>query len=637
MNSIKAIPVNSGSHKVYSVPGTSSVAWWWILLGAVGVVVRTLSSGIIESGDGVHHFEIAANSWDHPELFLNKWGKPLFTLLASPFAQLGLWGMTLFNALCFIGTCWAADGILKRAGIAARWLFPPVLLLVPVYGTMVLGGMTEVLFGLLTILAIRAAFEDRPVLFALIVSLMPFSRPEYVGFLPFALLWVLYGRAWHALPVFLAGHLIYALFAFLVLNDPLSAFHDDPYTGAQDIYGSGRMDHFITNTDVIYGPLWVAFLIAIGVAGTTWRWPRSTPYNGWLLTWLAVLPAIAIVLVHSVLWWQGLKGSLGLIRVLATTAPMLALFTCYTIVRACRIAFRLPQFHIMLSVLAGLLYLSAAAATFLEHRPLPVEPDEQHMFINSVSDRINLIREENTRVIYHSPYIGHRIGVDPYSPSSVASIDQNRPDLGLNEGDLVVWDAHFSPNEGHTSLEWLLQHPALRFVERHEAPMPMIVLGGRQFEIFVFERRDTRRWSGTIDILDQQKGLMPSTPHRIDITERTVEGSWGLAPTEFPLELVELPLGNPDVAYGRVDISGEMHHEHEPDQPVLLVFEESNGSELLSYRTIPIGPGPFSTSFQTSARPQGTTNKLFFWNRSEKPIGLEQLHISIFQHKSEPL
>ena len=40
-------------------------------------------------------------------LYLDHWGKPLFTLLASPFAQLGFAGMKAFNALCMLGV--AAD------------------------------------------------------------------------------------------------------------------------------------------------------------------------------------------------------------------------------------------------------------------------------------------------------------------------------------------------------------------------------------------------------------------------------------------------------------------------------------------------------------------------------------------------
>ena len=77
---------------------------WWIALGVAAVWMRHRSTGILESGDGIQHYQIARYAWQHHELFLHSWGKPLFTLLSSPFAQLGIWGMTIFNALCFVAT-----------------------------------------------------------------------------------------------------------------------------------------------------------------------------------------------------------------------------------------------------------------------------------------------------------------------------------------------------------------------------------------------------------------------------------------------------------------------------------------------------------------------------------------------------
>ena len=184
---------------------------WNVAWALAAVAVRLLSEGILEGGDSIQHYQIARHSWQDPLLLLHHWGKPLFTLFASPFAQLGHWGVSLFNALCLLATAWAADGILKRAGGAARWLFVPALVLVPVYGTMVFAGMTEVLFALLTILVLRAFFEERYVLAMIIVSFMPFSRPEYIAFLPFALGWVAMKQQWRALPFVLLGHVLYGV------------------------------------------------------------------------------------------------------------------------------------------------------------------------------------------------------------------------------------------------------------------------------------------------------------------------------------------------------------------------------------------------------------------------------------------
>ena len=107
----------------------------WNCLWAVSMVlVRCMSDGLLEGGDSIQHYQIARYSWSDPELLLHHWGKPLFTLFASPFAQLGHWGMSLFNACCVLATAWAADVFLRRIGGLARWMFVPSLMLVPVQG-----------------------------------------------------------------------------------------------------------------------------------------------------------------------------------------------------------------------------------------------------------------------------------------------------------------------------------------------------------------------------------------------------------------------------------------------------------------------------------------------------------------------
>ncbi|MDQ3099868.1 MAG: hypothetical protein M3R08_00655, partial [Bacteroidota bacterium] len=379
--------------QVSNIPNSPSPAWWWVLLATVPVVVRLLSKSILESGDGIAHYHIAAFSWQYPRHFFDFWGKPLFTLLASPFAQLGHWGMTLFNAVCFVLTAWAADGILKKAGPGARWLFPPVLLLVPVYGTMVIAGMTEVLFGLLTILAIRAAFDGKPRIFALIVSVMPFSRPEAIAFVPFAILWIAFNRHWKAIPFLLAGNVIFAILAAFGMKDPFWIWNGDPYQGAMNIYGSGEWDHFITHLHEIYGPVHIGALIALVICALEWRRVEFIQNGGRTLLLLTLFPILAIVLLHSWLWWGGSKGSLGLFRVMATTAPMLVLFILWPIYWACSRMIHGRYMTAFLTVVVAVIYLPAAASIFLEHQPLPVPSDVQQELLTKAGERVKDMME----------------------------------------------------------------------------------------------------------------------------------------------------------------------------------------------------------------------------------------------------
>lgn len=55
--------------------------------------VASLSPGVEGGMDSYNHYLISRFSWIHPkELLLDQWGKPLYNILASPFAQFGMMG-----------------------------------------------------------------------------------------------------------------------------------------------------------------------------------------------------------------------------------------------------------------------------------------------------------------------------------------------------------------------------------------------------------------------------------------------------------------------------------------------------------------------------------------------------------------
>ena len=120
-----------------------------ISLFVIGVL---LSNGVMGGGDSFAHFLIAKYSWQHSHLFFDHWGKPLFTTLASPFAQLGLYGVVWFNALCGITSTFITYQILKQEklpGVAAM-----ALLLTPYFASIHVSGLTEPLFTTILIVLI---------------------------------------------------------------------------------------------------------------------------------------------------------------------------------------------------------------------------------------------------------------------------------------------------------------------------------------------------------------------------------------------------------------------------------------------------------------------------------------------------
>lgn len=610
----------------------TSIAFWWVIWAAAAVIMRLLSPGVLEMGDGVLHFQMARHAWERPELLLDHWGKPLFTLLASPFAQLGHWGMTLFNALCFVATCWAADRMLRDASAWTRWLFPPALLLVPVYGTMVLEGMTEVLFGLLAMLVVLAMYTKHFRTAAVVASFLPFARPEYIAVLPFVALFIGLQRRWFALPFLLVGHVLYAIIGGIVLGDVFWAFTRDPYTGAEAIYGSGSPWHFVQQLDLIYAwPLLVLLLLALPAAFLLRPMDPDLEHPRRTLLVTALLPALGILLVHSLLWWQGAKGSLGLTRVLATTAPLLVLFALWMLGRVWRLVNGGRVGGIAIGLVLSAVYVVFAAKALVAVQPLLVEAGAYQRFVDRVGQRVGDLISGDRRVVYFHPYIGYRAGLDPFDKERSWN---SWPGDALRENDLIVWDAHFGPNEGGVPLERLLNDSTLRLLEVMVPDERMEVLGGHTFEVFIFERSNARRIVQEDTLFIQGPGSTLPFAHRKDtIPCAEANAAWCFGANEFPFEIDGLSVDVPGMLYAELLISGSMAWDGERKDATNLIFTEEAASGNLSYWSTTLEEGPFNIRLRIPPRNGVARNKLYIWNLSGSGFRLSDFELKLIVHR----
>lgn len=609
-----------------------SLLLWWVACAMCAVIARLLSTGILEGGDGVQHYQIARYSWQHPILFLHHWGKPLFTLLASPFAQLGHWGMTLFNACCFIGTCWLADGILSRAGRLARWLFAPLLLLVPAYGSMVLAGMTEVLFGTLAIAVVLLFAQGRFGFALAVASFMPFSRPEHVAFIPFALLWALLHRRWRDLPWVLLGHGIYALLGAFAFKDPLWAVHHDPYTGAEGIYGHGELLHFVRESPASYGAplLWLLAPAAVALVCLMTK-PDARGRAGLLLT-VGLLPSLAVLALHSFLWWKGLKGSLGLTRVLATTAPLLALLVCWSLGTILMVGFRRAKGAWLLGLLAGASYVLWATQAFLAIRPLPAADEAYDRFITQAGKHAGGLVSGAQRLIYFHPSIAYAAGLDPFDSEQCSmGLDPAIEHGGLRDGDLVAWDSHFGPNEGGTALESLLMDDGLDLVGVLAPEERMVVLGGLPFEVYLFRKGSSAQ--RVQQYLDYWPDASETRIRSAKADTVACDGLGGIcfAGSEFPLSFEGLELDTNALLLSEVRILGNLGGTLEELGELNLVFTEEDGNGKLSYWSSRLLPGPIDVSFTVPPRGCDVRNKLYLWHLQQRPVRFDSLRIEVIR------
>ena len=137
-----------------------------------------------DTGDGLAHFFISQISWQDPSYFFDHWGKPVFILLSSPFAQFGFSGMIIFNVLVFSASMLIGYKLLDKLKVSAwlQSLLPLFLLTAKDYCLTVMGGLTEPLFNLALIVAALLLLQKQKRCFAWKKYLPSLTRQELLIF-----------------------------------------------------------------------------------------------------------------------------------------------------------------------------------------------------------------------------------------------------------------------------------------------------------------------------------------------------------------------------------------------------------------------------------------------------------------------
>lgn len=441
----------------------------------------------VDAGDGVVHYSIAKQAWAEPVYFLDHWGKPLFTLLSSGFAQLSFQWYVDCNVLIFALTCLAAFGILRhfKAGWFYFFLFPLLLICVPDYAAGVLAGMTEPLFGLLLTVSVLLALKQRWMLFAIVVSLLPFARSEGMLAVLLAGALLLIARQWKALPLLAAGFCVYALAGWYLLDDALWYFHNDPYGGqATGVYGYGKWWSYLASWKLHFG-LITLVLLPVGAFGWLVVWKkRLTPHFLWILLFVLALYA-GIFAVHSYLWMFGLKGAAGLTRLLTMSLPavtILILVGCHAVTR---------ELNAIPHILGGLV-LVLLIGSRLRQLPYPLKADPLQQALIDATDYVRK-HHPDKRIYYFHPIIPWHLNIGMKEAHPL--LEQRFfavPEMvtGMQPGSFVIRDPQFGPMEQGLTLDLIGRFPEkMVLVKTFRAKGAYSVSSGEPPVVLIYEVR----------------------------------------------------------------------------------------------------------------------------------------------------
>ena len=469
----------------------NTFVWWFVvvfLFVAVFVIFKTENS--FGGSDTISHYKIAHWAWKYPHLLLDSWGKPVFTLLISPWAQFGMNGARVYNVI--IGLCTAL--LLWRLSfylsIQHKWLGLFLVVFVPIYFISMFTSLTEVTFSFILILSVFLFYKDKMVWSAVVLSFLPFVRTEG------AILFVLFigafalRKRYLAIPFLLTGFLVYSVAGWGYYHDFWWIVNQNPYSGnAVDIYGHGSLLHFIDKMPVILGyPVVILFLIGLIVIIVHWiksdKWRLSKSVYFLLLVPGSFLLYLA---AHSFVWWRGMGNSLGLIRVMAAVAPaasLTALVGMDWLLKSVQKFSRVLKLTVLSVFLIWIIMVGIS--TYLS--AFSVSPTEK--LLSETAIFIKHKQLDNNKIYYFDPYLAYKLGADPYSNQIIQWYPKgNNPVAKLPGGCIVVWDAHFGPNEGREPLNDLLKNDAMGVVKIFRPKYPFKVLGGYDYSIYVFQKK----------------------------------------------------------------------------------------------------------------------------------------------------
>jgi hypothetical protein len=412
---------------------------WLVGMAALGVAAALLYPDSYQQ-DGGHHFLGARWAWTHPELFVGVWSRPLFTFVYSFPAQFGFLAAKLFTVAVCLATGWQTWKLARDLGFDRPALAIPLLFLQPSYFLLCADTMTEPIFALVFVVALRLHLGGKVTGGMLVASLMILARPE--GFF-LGVLWAVWvvldrrdpGQGWKRIPstaLLATGSAVWWLAAMAISGDPLYILHHWPpdWIPGGGPYGSGKIWSYVGKLPEVVGP----FLLPPFIAGmTACLWGRR---HGALTQ-----PFLVVLAVHSVLWSFGGFGSAGYPRYLVCVAPAMALATLE--------GWNLIAHHVRswprAAVAGGAIVIAASAAWSAVYFDAWIFSRDAR----AVAEMHRWFQEHPQpfrRLVWSQAYMCILFDDDPWNRPKWGGKDQNLHIVrDLPEGTLVFWDAETGP------------------------------------------------------------------------------------------------------------------------------------------------------------------------------------------------
>jgi len=609
----------------------------WFFLSALFLLQLLfifLNEKTFGGADSITHFQTTRFAFKYPELFLNHWGKPVYTTLSAPFAVFGFKMAQAFNLLTGLLALWFVYKIAKQIFSEGALYMVVFTAFAPIYFLLMTACLTEILFSLVLVISVWLFIKSRFIFAAIVLSFLPFVRTESIVILPIFAVAFLLKREWIPVLFLITGTIFYSVVGYFVFHDFFWIVNRFPYPQGDSVYGSGSLFHFIKKSNYIFGIPFIALLLTGLYSWISEIFRKFSLKNESLILFVIIAGSwLTYFAAHSFVWWRGIGGSLGLIRVIGAVIPLAAL----TALKGIQFVFEKIKNK---KIAIGVIVFLAVAQIFLffNKNHFPTKADAIDKLITESSSFL----KENPqpgRVFYFNPEFVFYLGLDPYdqTKSSWGVGDKMQPSNSMKFGDVLIWDAHFGPNEGRVSPDAVKNDKNLQLVKTFLPVENIKVLGGYDYEIRIYKKVKTKVIASTKKVFKRSLEIVEGKSKQIvsfeneNVLEIPKADEYGPTIVIYANELKKEELFEVNL---KVEFKSDETIE---DTDVLLVISVENGKDNLHYKTLPLVWNINDNGWKIVVAktrfavdiPKESIVKMYIWNRGHKHIFIKNLSSEI--------
>lgn len=435
------------------------IGWLIIAYAMVMLFIAFFAKGTGDEGDSIMHYLFAQTAWRYPQHFFDHWAKPIYVLFAFPFSQLGFVGVKLMNIGFNCGSIWFTYQIAKE--LEFKWAWAPAVLLVstPMFNHLSLSGLTEPMSACFLSLGLLLLIREKWMAAVLLFSFFPFVRSEGLLMMAVVFVYLLIHSKYQYLPLLITGHLFYGLAGYPIYKDVFWVFNKMTYATWASAYGKGTWMHFVNNLPEILGTV----MAIIFFASLLYGFVLLVKYVKKQLNakehpelFLIYGSLVIYFLAHTSFWALGIFNSGGILRVMITIMPLMALVNYrgieYLFAFIEKEAIQ-KKLQLGLIILVFLFPFSGHVYAYRWNRDFVPKADQYAQM--EMADWIKQTYPDYQQHVfyYEAVYISELLKQDWFNPAEhqrwLGSFERGQ----FKSGDFLIWDDWFAQVEGRIKQE----------------------------------------------------------------------------------------------------------------------------------------------------------------------------------------